>query len=279
MYSGEVNDGIPNGTGTFKTKNQTEEKWNYEGEWKAGKPSGKGTLTDDTYENILPGNIVRSGSFTGEVVNGIPNGHGVFNTQNSEGVKYYYDGEWKDGKWNGKGKVVYENKEYGIEEGTFTDNDYTPNVVEFIQTLGTFDGECRYTLSEKQIAFIEKNESIIKGQDLGGLENIIDHSFSAEQFKKNPRAFSPAFVKFTNASIVQIQEYESYGGQTLTFCIADSEDYETTLFLYMLGTSKEAVQNSIVDIYLLPLSYTTYKNTSDSNVWAIAGTAVKIDVK
>ena len=277
-YSGEAFDGIPNGTGTFQSNNQTDGKWNYEGEWKNGKPAGKGTLTDENFEIDLSGSK-RDGVYTGDVMDGIPNGNGKFSTQNSNGKKYYYEGEWKNGKWNGQGKVVFEDKTLGVQEGTYTDNSFTPTLVERIQELGTYEDDCCYTLSEAEKQFIEDNAEIIEGKNLQGLSTKVDSSFKVEQFKKNSNSFSPAFVKMSNTSIVQISEYEGYNGQTLTFCIASSEDYETNLYLYMIGSAKDAVENSTADIYFLPLEYTTYKNVSNSDVWAIAGVAVKIDVK
>ena len=41
VYKGEVENGVPNGQGTFTTKNGDK----YVGEWKNGEPNGQGTFT------------------------------------------------------------------------------------------------------------------------------------------------------------------------------------------------------------------------------------------
>ena len=64
----------------------------------------------------------------------------------------------------------------------------------------------------------------------------------------------------------------------MTFCLASTEDYENVLSFYMFGDSGDAVEDSTVDIVLLPIDDTTYKNVSDESVWAVTGVAVKMDV-
>lgn len=60
----------------------------------------------------------RSGTYTGEVNDkDIPNGKGKFTTKNSSGNVWYYEGQFKDGHFVGKGKVTWATGQ--IEEGTF----------------------------------------------------------------------------------------------------------------------------------------------------------------
>lgn len=278
-FSGSVEKGVPvDGKGRFVSGAEGSGNYFlYDGNWKDGMISGAGTMTDESYEIELSVGK-RTGKYTGDVENGIANGNGKFESQNSSGIEWYYEGNWKNGKMNGQGKAVFKNGEGGVQEGTYTDNEFTPTLVERIQEFGTRGSDrCQYVLSDSEKDFIMNNASILMGKDLSGLSDKIDKSFSVEQFKKNPNSFSPAFVAVENTSIVQISEYEE-SGDTITFCIADTEDYETTLYLYMIGSSKDAVENSTADICFLPLDYTTYKNASDSEVWAIAGVAVFFNV-
>ena len=279
VFKGEVVNGKPNGQGTFESQSSSGNKWIYNGEWKDGQLSGKGMLTDENYEIDLLQYGKRQGKYSGEVVDGIPNGQGTFESQNSSGIKWVYDGEWKNGKMNGQGKMTFQDGKGAVEEGTFTDNEFTPTLVERIQEFGTRGSDrCQYILSSDEKDFIQNNASIFEGKDQKGLDGKIDKTFNINQFKKNPNSISPAFVKISNASIVQISEYEEEG-KTVTFCIADTEDYEDVLYFYMIGSSKDAVEDSTVDIILLPIDYTTYKNVNDDDVWAVVGVAVKMDVK
>ena len=268
-FSGTVEKGIPvEGQGKFVSGTEGSGKYFlYDGNWKDGMIRGAGTMTDENYEIELPGGR-RAGKYSGEVVDGIANGYGKFESQNSSGIEM-----------NGKGKAVFKGGEGGVQEGTFTDNEYTPTLVERTQEFWTRGSDrCQFELTESEKTFIMNNASIIEGKDLSGLADKIDKTFNVEQFKKNPNSFSPAFVVVENTSIVQISEYEE-SGKTITFCVADTEDYDTTLYLYMIGSAEDVVEDSTADICFLPLDYTTYKNASDSDVWAIAGVSVFFNVK
>ena len=76
----------------------------------------------------------RTGLYTGTVNEyGIPDGFGVFSTQNEEGIAWEYSGSWEKGHWNHIGATVWSNgQEYsGYYEndvstgfGTYTIGDY-----------------------------------------------------------------------------------------------------------------------------------------------------------
>jgi len=60
------------------------------------------TVAEMTYIVKMP-DVIREGKYTGQVVNGVPHGYGVFVTANSSGVYWHYLGEWVDGKMTGQG--------------------------------------------------------------------------------------------------------------------------------------------------------------------------------
>ena len=67
----------------------------------------------------LPG-VIRKGAYSGETVNGIPNGFGVFETANSSGINWHYIGQWENGEIKGDGGMYWDN---GREEiGIFKEN-------------------------------------------------------------------------------------------------------------------------------------------------------------
>lgn len=47
------------------------------------------------------------GVFTGELVNGLPSGDGIFTSQNSDGIQWTYTGNWVDGHMSGNGKIEW----------------------------------------------------------------------------------------------------------------------------------------------------------------------------
>lgn len=52
--------------------------------------------------------VVRDGLYTGETLNGIPHGYGVFAAINTEGTPWHYLGQWVDGKMYGQGGCYWD---------------------------------------------------------------------------------------------------------------------------------------------------------------------------
>lgn len=78
------------------------------------------TVVEMTYIIKMP-DVVRQGKYTGQVVNGVPHGYGVFVTVNSAGVEWHYLGEWADGQMKGQGGQYWNHGQCYV--GTFENND------------------------------------------------------------------------------------------------------------------------------------------------------------
>lgn len=64
--------------------------------------------------------VIRKGSYSGETLNGVPHGFGVFETTNSDGINWHYIGQWENGKMSGDGGQYWD---HGREEiGTYKEN-------------------------------------------------------------------------------------------------------------------------------------------------------------
>ena len=103
-YSGTVLNELPEGEGTFISSEPGVYEYTALGQRKI---SGKGNLKQGAYTVKFVDGTERVGEYEGETLNGLPRA-GVFHTQNLKGKKYYYEGEWKNGLWNGQGKTVHE---------------------------------------------------------------------------------------------------------------------------------------------------------------------------
>ena len=79
------------------------------------------SVTQKPYELIVDGES-RIGKYTGNMVNGRPEGYGVFATTNPNGFSWHYIGNWKNGLMHGEGAIYWEDGSLEIgeyEEGRF----------------------------------------------------------------------------------------------------------------------------------------------------------------
>lgn len=78
---------------------------------------------------------LRKGTYTGKMINGKPEGEGIFISDNSEGVKWTYTGNFRDGEFSGSGKSEW------------TDG----NIYEGEYARGYMNGKGKYTCSDGTI--------------------------------------------------------------------------------------------------------------------------------
>lgn len=103
IYEGQVNaQGIPHGKGKGIFKNS---HTIYEGDWENGNPNGKGRLV---LWRLIDGKADTTERYVGDIVNGIITGNGTFTMVG----KWEYTGGFSEGKFNGKGKKTYINKQF-----------------------------------------------------------------------------------------------------------------------------------------------------------------------
>lgn len=280
-YSGQIENKVPSGQGKFSCGDPESEKYLiYEGEWTEGQISGTGTLSTDNYTVHYPETkkeaaIDRIGTYDGDVLDGIANGNGVFKATNSDGKEYIYEGEWKDGLFNGQGKRYYPNeKSYIISEGHFENGEFYPSAVEFIKSFGTAEGLCPYKLTPDEQTFISDNTILFTEHNAEEIEKHLIDGFSLSEFRKKEKTDKPGFVTINGLTIIQAQEGE-VGELTYTYFLSYDDNFDYYLFYY-LGSSDKLVEDATVNIIAMPLGYSTFEDTSGGNTWAVVGTAVLI---
>lgn len=85
---------------------------------------------------------VKAGVYSGDLKNGLPDGHGSFTTRNKEGIEWTYVGEWKDGHMHGQGITTWENGQTG--EGSHK-NDYLEGAGRLVAESGEVKHEGEFT--------------------------------------------------------------------------------------------------------------------------------------
>ena len=66
----------------------------------------------------------KTGTYTGDLVDGVPDGKGKFTTTNDSGEEWTYEGSFKNGHFEGEGKTTWKNGQ--IEIGTYKDDVIVP---------------------------------------------------------------------------------------------------------------------------------------------------------
>ena len=73
------------------------------------------SVTQKPYELVVESES-RIGKYTGNMVNGKPEGYGIFTTTNPNGFSWHYIGNWKNGLMHGEGAIYWEDGSLEIGE-------------------------------------------------------------------------------------------------------------------------------------------------------------------
>lgn len=282
-YTGTMDNNKPSGEGKFVFGNEGDSNYFiYGGNWENGEMKGEGTLVTNNYTVHFPKSddkdaVDRTGQYNGAVVDGIANGEGTFASTNDEGVDYTYKGQWKDGLYNGNGKVVYDSEKMVDLDGNFENGEFKPTPGEFIKMIGTNKATCYYEVSDKVLDYISNNEDVILRHEIDSSSDLIKADFSLERFKKDSVVNDPYFIELNNLMVVNVSQSsgsKSFGYDFTELLCQDSsiEPYR----LYYFGHSDKLVENTYFNAIVLPLGYSTYETVSGGKAWALVGWIVKL---
>ena len=252
--------------------------YEYTGAWAEGKISGKGNLKQGTYTVKMLDGTERIGEYEGEVLNGLPEGQGIFYSQNSKGDKYYYEGEWKNGLWNGQGKTVHESGK--VREGRYENCSFIPTPLElFTAYFNHFN--CSICANAQE--FINANEDLFYKDVADIPEELLDKDFEIEKFKENPNSNIKGIVESNNLTVTQTEELDAdpinfnFPKGIISLILAQDEQ-KNNYFYFIVGRLPESVaEGSNIKLSAIPVNYFAYKNINNEDVWGLACAAVKID--
>ncbi|SKA23103.1 DUF4352 domain-containing protein [Megasphaera cerevisiae] len=100
----------------------------------------KSNVSDKQMTITIGNNMQRTGTYTGEIENDIPNGKGKFTSANPQNITWVYEGEFKDGTFNGQGKQTMNTMPKQVIEGTYKNGKLVKGK-EFLNNQLRYDGE------------------------------------------------------------------------------------------------------------------------------------------
>ena len=230
LYSGNIVNGNISGNGVFEASLAD---FKYEGNFKESTVSGSGRLYYDNYV-IHFKDVDRTGRYNGYVEDGIASGDGIFNAINAEGINYTYNGMFKEGTFNGKGKVAYGPD--GVEEyvGTFTDGEFTPNKAEFLKWYSE-NWIYPFEVNGLQQSFINSHDNFFQASENTVFTNLsydsfIDSNYRYEWVSTNPAQYYDRMIFSVFAAWGTLEDPTEFN-ENVTETLANDYDGNNYIFI------------------------------------------------
>ncbi len=247
IYTGEVNEQMPSGNGTF-----TSDTFSYTGIWTDGNPEGPGTVTAAEFCIDTPAEVL-TGSYSGDFARDKAEGSGTF-TYQSGNEEVQLEGNFTDNRFDGPmtKTVRYQDtvKTYPVYYRSGRLEDTAVALIAYLEGMRNES----YCLSVEQLSFISDHagqfEGNVKEADISALYN---HTFDYAGFKEDD---TPELIMIRNAAVRSVQRYKPYAGaDTVTSMIVQNNDgWYHLVFAY---SEDSADPGEYVDICALPLCHST----------------------
>lgn len=212
----------------------------------------------------------RTGKYTGEVIDGIPNGNGKFETVNPAGAKWYYEGEFKDGLFDGNGITLWESG--SVKKGEFIKNLWSPKPIELIDYLYYNSINENFAVSDKAYSFISEHANLFPSQNIDDLTEFVDESIEYRKITKDPTVFGDKIMKLKNITVAQIfvEKIEDSNDVKYTYMIACDDDWNY-YEIYYFGNVEDVYDGDLVStIYAIPVNTGGYENIGGGTTNTVA---------
>lgn len=201
--------------------------------------------------------LERIGVYSGQLVNGVPDGEGSFSVYNSTGVYWTYTGMFSKGTISGYGKTEW--YDGFCEEGTYTDGAFTPVADELFCAVGT-RSEAPFTITENNRNFIRENINIFQGEINTDYDDLINYDLTASMIKDEIKNAEKSLY-YCMAQVCKIYANSMYG-HNITLVLA--RDYEENLYLLVCDGELEYIEEQCnITFTGLPVSNSYFRNSMD----------------
>ena len=207
----------------------------------------------------------RTGTYTGDLVDGLPQGYGSFTTTNSDGNTWTYDGEWDAGHMNGSGSTTWDDGYY--EVGIYVDDAMNGYGQKSYQGLVYYEGNIVNDYPEGQgTIYNDHGEIIFAGEFAGGFIRE-----TAEERSARVGAFKDQSIPCSRDDLYTACESGSSVRAQFTGTILQVYDYvegETFYIGYLLYEQGYTDADHIVQVYYnLSEGETVFAEGDTVTVW------------
>lgn len=220
------------------------------------------------------------GTYTGDLVDGVPNGNGKFSTKNAEGKNWYYEGSFKDGHFNGEGKNVWESGQ--IQEGNFVMDIWDPNPFQFFQFIESIPST-NFTITENAKKTLQSVPEIFPAASTENLKEYTDDILTYSTVLPNIEQYGDKLMVFSNLMVTKIDSFaiseNPEGNQKLRCTYLTLVDGDLNLHeLYYEGDiSNLKIGDTLSTVYALPIGVGTVEitNANPAKTLILAGSYVE----
>ena len=231
------------------------------------------TVENEKIKLDLNGIGEKEGTYSGELKKNLPNGNGKFETKNSSGETWYYEGEWVDGQMEGEGYEYWPDLGQKYEglfangkmiEGKIYQEDklqYDGQVVS-MNDMVFFDGKGKLYNAKGEVVYdgiFEMNRS----KDLNQLKKNAAHA-SYDKLARNPEKYYGDLVKIEGQIIQVIEGEDGYAG----YLVALDDWVEEVIYLTYARNEKTSrfLEGDEIIVYGQSCDLITYESTMGKKV-------------
>ncbi len=273
-YTGTTVNKVPNGEGVFVSKNSDESEWTYRGNFTDGVAAGKATV-DNLYLTVPLPEGAKVGFYSGDVEDGVPNGVGTYKTKNSSNVEYSYSGDFKNGLYDGKGYLTFNDNGSVIKwGGTFVKGAFTPTKSELMSFIVANYNVYGYFEVDSQTAdLIDNHDEIFNTADKNIIPSDLIVEYNYKKMNKSLKDYYGKLVQF-KAEVLQIFEVNTNYGDVTVMSVYDSNDNVSAI--YYFGTI-DIYEDDKITVIATPAAVGSFKNIigGTTNVIEFVATYIK----
>ena len=213
--------------------------------------------------------VVMDGKYTGELVNGKPEGEGEFVASAEDGLsKCTYTGAFSDGFFDGYGIFTAEGNEMNLKlPGTYTKGKYTPTASETFTLIGQLDyyfGE--FDFSDSTANYIDSHAELFPASK-EEIQGVDAPEFSYKKFKKTGKQDIVEIVKMKSLHALQVFEEDFFDGK-LTSILAADDEYNYYAIYYL--DTVEIYEGDTFTAFAVPCANSSFDNVSGGTTNVIA---------
>lgn len=217
------------------------------------------------------------GEYTGQLLNGAPDGEGTFVAQNESGTTWRYSGQFKNGLFDGKGSSTWDGTDWE-ETGTYSEGLFTPNTFEMFDSISSTE-PAPYKISEQNQTFIESNLDLFPVETEDAKETmstLIQEDLTYPMMSKTLSGFEGKLYRCSSALAGQVTQNILFG-RSITRIVSRDEDYNYYYILYD-GVLPDVYDGTTITFVGLPVSSSGFENVGGgtTNVIVLIGSYIAV---